>query len=115
MANGLWYLASGIWPIDRGIPSPSASVAPPGLIVIGNRLPPPALPRRAGGASPALRALDMSDAWMWDGIRHSPLTPLTPIPHLSPHTPRSEEHTSELQSRGLISYAVFCLKKKRRL
>src|ERR1043165_964314 len=23
---------------------------------------------------------------------------------------RSEEHTSELQSRGLISYAVFCLK-----
>src|ERR1043165_10004221 len=25
---------------------------------------------------------------------------------------RSEEHTSELQSRGLISYAVFCLKKK---
>src|SRR5216117_4602855 len=25
---------------------------------------------------------------------------------------RSEEHTSELQSRFLISYAVFCLKKK---
>src|ERR1043165_10094381 len=24
---------------------------------------------------------------------------------------RSEEHTSEPQSRGLISYAVFCLKK----
>src|ERR1043165_6577555 len=27
--------------------------------------------------------------------------------------PRSEEHTSELQSRGLISYAAFCLKKKK--
>src|SRR5213596_4135873 len=27
---------------------------------------------------------------------------------------RSEEHTSELQSHGLISYAVFCLKKKKR-
>src|ERR1043165_10051061 len=26
---------------------------------------------------------------------------------------RSEEHTSELQSRGLISYAVFCLQKKK--
>src|ERR1043165_10104295 len=26
---------------------------------------------------------------------------------------RSEEHTSELQSRGLTSYAVFCLKKKK--
>ena len=25
---------------------------------------------------------------------------------------RSEEHTSELQSRPHISYAVFCLKKK---
>src|SRR3546814_7929128 len=27
------------------------------------------------------------------------------------HTPRSEEHTSELQSLMRISYAVFCLKK----
>src|SRR3546814_939078 len=30
-------------------------------------------------------------------------------------TPRSEEHTSELQSLMSISYAVFCLKKKKRL
>src|SRR6187431_3419806 len=28
-------------------------------------------------------------------------------------TARSEEHTSELQSRTVISYAVFCLKKKK--
>ena len=28
-------------------------------------------------------------------------------------TERSEEHTSELQSRLVISYAVFCLKKKK--
>src|SRR3546814_7216300 len=28
------------------------------------------------------------------------------------HQPRSEEHTSELQSLMRISYAVFCLKKK---
>ena len=28
---------------------------------------------------------------------------------------RSEEHTSELQSHSFISYAVFCLKKKKRL
>src|SRR6056300_498252 len=27
---------------------------------------------------------------------------------------RSEEHTSELQSHSEISYAVFCLKKKKR-
>src|SRR3546814_1024107 len=30
----------------------------------------------------------------------------------SVQTPRSEEHTSELQSLMRISYAVFCLKKK---
>src|SRR3546814_5853634 len=29
--------------------------------------------------------------------------------------PRSEEHTSELQSLMRISYAVFCLKKKNQL
>src|SRR3546814_6901834 len=29
------------------------------------------------------------------------------------HTERSEEHTSELQSLMRISYAVFCLKKKK--
>src|SRR3546814_18770622 len=29
------------------------------------------------------------------------------------HTTRSEEHTSELQSLMRISYAVFCLKKKK--
>src|SRR3546814_1233627 len=31
------------------------------------------------------------------------------------HGPRSEEHTSELQSLMRISYAVFCLKKKTQL
>src|SRR3546814_3423158 len=31
------------------------------------------------------------------------------------HPARSEEHTSELQSLMRISYAVFCLKKKKRI
>src|SRR3546814_5960415 len=31
------------------------------------------------------------------------------------HAPRSEEHTSELQSLMRISYAVFCLKKKKNI
>src|SRR3546814_5378294 len=35
----------------------------------------------------------------------------TPRSHSAP--PRSEEHTSELQSLMRISYAVFCLKKKK--
>src|SRR3546814_2560673 len=33
-------------------------------------------------------------------------------PTLDSREPRSEEHTSELQSLMRISYAVFCLKKK---
>src|SRR3546814_5323180 len=33
-------------------------------------------------------------------------------PHDQQEVPRSEEHTSELQSLMRISYAVFCLKKK---
>src|SRR3546814_8909381 len=32
---------------------------------------------------------------------------------IAPRRPRSEEHTSELQSLMRISYAVFCLKKKK--
>ena len=31
-----------------------------------------------------------------------------------PTKKKSEEHTSELQSRETISYAVFCLKKKKK-
>src|SRR3546814_3425159 len=34
-------------------------------------------------------------------------------PHHVPADPRSEEHTSELQSLMRISYAVFCLKTKK--
>src|SRR3546814_2322658 len=46
-------------------------------------------------------------------VRHGP----TALPHLSfpergGRCPRSEEHTSELQSLMRNSYAVFCLKKK---
>src|SRR6187431_3518904 len=36
-----------------------------------------------------------------------------PGTRLGPPDGRSEEHTSELQSRTVISYAVFCLKKKK--
>src|SRR3546814_8841392 len=39
--------------------------------------------------------------------------PEEPAPWRSSYTGRSEEHTSELQSLMRISYAVFCLKKKK--
>ena len=44
-------------------------------------------------------------------------TPLSYCPgcgHGTTHRLRSEEHTSELQSHSFISYAVFCLKKKKK-
>src|SRR3546814_4168907 len=42
-----------------------------------------------------------------------PRHPLLGLRHLRRHH-RSEEHTSELQSLMRISYAVFCLKKKKK-
>src|SRR3546814_5481566 len=44
------------------------------------------------------------------GLIEDPNTPTS----MRPIWPRSEEHTSELQSLMRISYAVFCLKKKKR-
>src|SRR3546814_7513220 len=41
---------------------------------------------------------------------HQPLKSF--MESLEEYPPRSEEHTSELQSLMRISYAVFCLKKK---
>src|SRR3546814_8842492 len=40
--------------------------------------------------------------------------PLPPHLFVRPGGPRSEEHTSELQSLMRTSYAVFCLKKKKK-
>src|SRR3546814_2610309 len=52
-------------------------------------------------------------AWISDGTRPFVIV-LIQQPGLKdrPLGPRSEEHTSELQSLMCISYAVFCLKKK---
>src|SRR3546814_4544171 len=56
------------------------------------------------------RAVDLGPWWRL----HSP----TPSARISGRSPslhvRSEEHTSELQSLMRISYAVFCLKKKKK-
>src|SRR3546814_4595811 len=46
-------------------------------------------------------------------IERSTTSTPTGLPSTCTGGHRSEEHTSELQSLMLISYAVFCLKKKR--
>src|SRR3546814_5564900 len=51
-----------------------------------------------------------------DGLgfgRHRPFRIEIGVPD-APRFDRSEEHTSELQSLMRISYAVFCLKKKKK-
>src|SRR3546814_1810661 len=51
----------------------------------------------------------------WTTISRSvPGKVIPPTEEYSPSVFRSEEHTSELQSLMRISYAVFCLKKKKK-
>src|SRR3546814_9923548 len=50
-------------------------------------------------------ALQGSAQFLWHVLR-------LPVDFFNQRFPRSEEHTSELQSLMRISYAVFCLKKK---
>src|SRR3546814_10523256 len=56
-------------------------------------------PSAGAGMSPGARRLRVHRSSRW--------------PASSGPAPRSEEHTSELQSLMRISYAVFCLKKKK--
>src|SRR3546814_2958754 len=78
----------------------------------------------------AIWAAGNSDAfltlWHQDCILHTPILeqplPGRDLPRLhraqmaaTPDLVRSEEHTSELQSLMRISYAGFCLKKKKQL
>src|SRR3546814_4512958 len=58
--------------------------------------------------SDALRKWFGHDPAKWDGFRKRYFAELDANPD------RSEEHTSELQSLMRISYAVFCLKKKKK-
>src|SRR5213594_4761021 len=59
---------------------------------------------------PTRRSSDLPPRESWSSC---PRTTLWHPPGPSDR-PRSEEHTSELQSRTLISYAVFCLKIKKK-
>src|SRR3546814_933758 len=64
---------------------------------------------------PAVRAaLDAKDAGALVALGKRPAAYLPLIEATGPFHARSEEHTSELQSLMRISYAVFCLKKKKK-
>src|SRR3546814_10323136 len=64
-------------------------------------------PHRIGPPSPQRRSSRSGDGASWTSL-------FTGDPDDRPRSAsRSEEHTSELQSLMRISYAVFCLKKKK--
>src|SRR3546814_5016599 len=64
-----------------------------------------------GDESSRPRAARQPSASLTQSIRSA--APSPPGAEIPPATLRSEEHTSELQSLMRISYAVFCLKKKK--
>ena len=74
--------------------------APPRMPEITNR---PYLLVTTGGGGDGEALIE----WVLRAYEHDPLLPY-------PALLRSEEHTSELQSHSEISYAVFCLKKKKK-
>src|SRR3546814_1609986 len=90
-------------------------------LIIGDRL--AVLKRTARPAEPAEQRVDMRVAEGGQDQASAQIDdPRVRVPQLADirraadrDDPRSEEHTSELQSLMRISYAVFCLKKKNRL
>src|SRR3546814_3767598 len=52
---------------------------------------------------------------LFRSLSRSPCRPRAAVSTPPPCSTRSEEHTSELQSLMRISYAVFCLKKKKQI
>src|SRR3546814_3937314 len=65
----------------------------------------------AASLPPSLRGIRRQSAW-WPPLVISRVRAVVE-PFTSSISQRSEEHTSELQSLMRISYAVFCLKKKK--
>src|SRR3546814_6096228 len=74
------------------------------------------LPAMAEDGNDSFLGLDLNGS-LGEGRHSRYVPPLTnPVFNETPYitTERSEEHTSELQSLMRISYAVFCLKKKKK-
>src|SRR3546814_9277363 len=83
--------------------------------------------RPSGNAGPiatslaSFRRYYAEAAWTWEHLALTRARPVAGQPYICACVEgelrairRSEEHTSELQSLMRISYAVFCLKKKRK-
>src|SRR3546814_10699779 len=71
----------------------------------------------SGHNSVHLAAITRARNGIQSGCAYRPVEPTRTVGHVGAHlvgrVGRSEEHTSELQSLMRISYAVFCLNKKK--
>src|SRR3546814_8340373 len=98
------------------------------LVIAGSYAPPGGLPEVIGAEGmgvveavgsavstvvPGTRVILLSRG-NWAEWRCVSAAHLLAVPDALPDTQRSEEHTSELQSLMRNSYAVFCLKKKKK-
>src|SRR3546814_6024450 len=109
-----------LWQGEFQITSPP--VVSHGLVIIGSAI---SDNRRADAPKGTVRAFDARSGaakWNFDPVARGAVErPGNWLPQAAAHTGqanvwapmRSEEHTSELQSLMRISYAVFCLKKKK--
>src|SRR3546814_2681766 len=92
----------------RVSPVPMSGIVPSTAPVAGlvtSHVPPPSASRHCPPTRPRVRSRSGSDSASAEGGGEAFVLML--------RVPRSEEHTSELQSLMRISYAVFCLKKKK--
>src|SRR3546814_7350314 len=92
----------------QGDPASEPLQPQPGMVVIRPILPP---------IEPGMRVEDAQPAGE-QHIEQQRVQPMPPAHKRMVHAlivTRSEEHTSELQSLMRISYAVFCLKTKRKI
>src|SRR3546814_4678367 len=71
----------------------------------------PEEPRQSAPRSDGYLDADGAERWLWKAYQQCALP--RAVWRWRFWSPRSEEHTSELQSLMRISYAVFCLKKKK--
>src|SRR3546814_3950080 len=105
--------ASDMGAMDHGAPQPSDPDCPPEHAKMGHCTP-------KGGSADAMAGMEgMATTSSASGTDLPPGDATAPAPpgdwyadRIYPQA-RSEEHTSELQSLMRISYAVFCLKKKK--
>src|SRR3546814_8101452 len=81
------------------------------VVVVGQRARWQCQQEQADDQRPA-HAIKRVDQGCHAGIRESCEPSRNTVWQHAAGSPRSEEHTSELQSLMRISYAVFCLKKK---